>query len=383
MNVMNYVVDKNELPYWMALAHLRGMETKDKMEIVVQCYNNDKCLSDFFKAEDAEKENSYGLSPKFINAINASFSTIPNYAFMAESLLEQGYEITTVRDSIYPKALKHHLKYKSPLILYTKGNKDLLSKEATAIVGSRKVGAKALSFTDYISRKECSEGKVIVSGFAKGVDRQALDSALACNGSSIVVLPQGITTFISGFKQLYKYVIGGQVLILSYFPPNAGWSKELAMARNSVVYALADKIYVAESSDKGGTWSGVLDGLKRQRKEGEEISIYVRVPEESEKNANKDLITAGAKAVDAKGKEVKAENVVEGLEQIKNQTLSLLSNRSLRPIEIVSKLHLDWSVDKAKRFLDSLLGKGLSKQRQGRYNVYTASLNDNSLFSTL
>ncbi len=55
-------------------------------------------------------------------------------------------------------------------------------------------------------------------------------------------------------------------MVLSTFPPKAGWSSGLAMARNPIIYGLANEIYVAESSDKGGTWSGVIDGLKKDEK---------------------------------------------------------------------------------------------------------------------
>ena len=44
------------------------------------------------------------------------------------------------------------------------------------------------------------------------------------NGMGIVILPQGIMTFKSGFKKLYKYIIEGRVLVVSTYPPKAGWS---------------------------------------------------------------------------------------------------------------------------------------------------------------
>ena len=64
----------------------------------------------------------------------------------------------------------------------------------------------------------------------------------------------------------YKQIVDGDVLVLSTFFPKAPWKAELAMARNPIIYGLADEIYVAESSDKGGTWSGVVDGLRKNRK---------------------------------------------------------------------------------------------------------------------
>lgn len=365
-------MEKSELSYWMALAHLEGMRTKEKMEIVVECFKRNRQLSDFFRAENAIKEKEYKVAADNIARLNACIQSIPNYAFMAENLLDQGYGIITVLDAEYPTALKKNLKYNCPLVVYTKGDTSLLQKEAVAIVGSRKAGDKALAFTDFIAKKEATLGKVVVSGYAKGVDRQALESALAVDGCSIAVLPQGITTFASGYKQLYKHIIGGRVLIMSYFLPTAGWSVGLAMARNATVYALAGKIYVAESDNKGGTWNGVMDGLKRQRKEGEDISIYVRVPEEDEKNANRELIAAGAKAINMLGEEVARTEVVTDMEQVTKAVFDLLRNRELRAKEIVANLNLDWSDRKAKFFLDSLSEKGITKKKKGNYNVYTA-----------
>ena len=366
------MMEKSELSYWMALAHLEGMRTKEKMEIVVECFKHDRQLSDFFTAEDEQKETEYKVAADNIAKLKTCMSTVPNYAFMAENLLDQGYDIITVRDAEYPTALKKSLKYNSPLVIYTKGDKSLLQKESVAIVGSRKAGAKALSFTDFIAKREATLGKVVVSGFAKGVDRQALESALAVDGYSIAVLPQGITTFTSGYKQLYKYIISGHVLIMSYFMPTAGWSVGLAMARNTVVYSLASKIYVAESDSKGGTWSGVIEGLRRQEKEGEDISIYVRVPEDGEKNANKDLIAAGAKPINANGEEMVRSEVVTDTVKIADAVINLLKTRELRAKEVVTSLKLDWTEDKAKRVLDSLSKRGVTKKRKGRYNVYTA-----------
>ena len=170
-----------------------------------------------------------------------------------------------------------------------------MHEKSIAIVGSRNASEKSLEFTDNIAKLASKEYKVVVSGFAKGVDKQALDSAIKYKGQSIIVLPQGIMTFGSGFKKYYKQIVDGDVLVLSTFFPKAPWKAELAMARNPIIYGLADEIYVAESSEKGGTWSGVVDGLRKNRK------IFVRKPDPAENNANNLLIQKGAIAVDFNG----------------------------------------------------------------------------------
>jgi predicted Rossmann fold nucleotide-binding protein DprA/Smf involved in DNA uptake len=178
-------------------------------------------------------------------------------------------------------------------LLYTKGNKELLNTASVAIVGARKSGERSLLFTDNIAKKAVSEGKAVVSGFAKGVDRQALDSALKYNGKSIIVLPQGINTYTS--KTYYAEINKGNVLVVSTYHPKARWATGLAMDRNKIIYGLADEIFVAESDSKGGTWAGVNDGLKKGR------TIFIRNPEPAEKNANAELIKKGAVPVDMDG----------------------------------------------------------------------------------
>ena len=226
-----------------------------------------------------------------------------------------------------------------------------MMEKTVAIVGSREASEIALKFTDTVARTVSREYKVVVSGFAKGVDRQALDSSIACTGQSIIVLPQGILTFSSGFKQYYGQITRGDILVLSTFFPKSPWKTELAMARNTTIYGLADEIYVAESSEKGGTWNGVIDGLKKGRK------IYVRSPASSEINANTKLIKMGAAAVneqgillpgqvyaepvaDEKNEGVKEENIFpEGPE---DNIRTILATKPLSIPEIVEKLASLW-----------------------------------------
>ena len=196
---------------------------------------------------------------------------------------------------------------------------------------------------------------MVVSGFAKGVDRQALDSAVGANGKSIIVLPQGIMTFGSGFKQYYKQVAQGNVLVMSTFAPKAPWSVEFAMARNPIIYGMASEIFVAQSDDKGGTWSGVIDGLRKKR------PIYVRYPDKNEKNANLQLIQKGASAVDINGQiltlSVEEKKAPEQLQKEKFdlQIIEILNNVDMISAkDIIQRLNIEWKDDKMKRYLNNL-----------------------------
>lgn len=381
-----------ELTYWLALAHTPNIQIKKKNEIIVQLYKKGKTIIDFFELESSEWEKTYNLTLSEIDFLNEAKKVLSNYAFMVEDLLEQGYQIIPITSQDYSPTLKKNLgKTYAPPVIYTKGNLKIMKEKSIAIVGSRIANDISLEFTDNIAKKASKDYKVVVSGFAKGVDKQALDSAIKYKGQSIIVLPQGITTFQSGFKKYYKQIIEGDVLVLSSFHPKAPWSVQLAMARNSIIYGLASEIYVAESSDKGGTWSGVMDGLRKER------SIYIRKSNSNEKNANNILILKGGKAVDLEGNiieykineeknliasEPNSSNKLELSCHIENKIIELLKTDFFSAKKIIEILEIDWSTRKVSDFLKSrqdiltVKGKPLKFTHQSTYNPLQKSLFD-------
>lgn len=352
----------NELTYWVAFTHTPKIWTSRKLEMIIDAFHAGKTIIDFF-----ESDNFLGIDLKADERelLNQTKTELGNYSFLVEELLDQGYDIIPITSKEYSATLKDKLKKNSPLILYTKGNKDLLQEDATAIVGSRAANDNALLFTANVAEKAVDENKVVVSGFAKGVDKQALDSALEHKGKSIIVLPQGITTFSSGMKKYYKQIIAGDVLVVSTFHPKASWSVEFAMARNSIIYGLASEIYAAQSDTKGGTWSGVCEGLKKQHK------IYVRVPEQNEKCANMLLIQKGALPVDINGIPANIESAsMTTPYNIEEKIISLFENAAEYKIkEIKEKIDTTISDSELRKILDNT--KVFEKRKKGNAYIYS------------
>ena len=343
-----------ELTYWLALAHVPKIKTKKKNEIIVQLFKQGKSVIDFFESEYSVWEDKYQLNKSEVELFLDAKKELSNYAFMVEDLLEQGYNILPITSKDYSPILKNNLgRTYAPPVIYTKGNIQIMKEKSVAIVGSRKANDISLEFTDNVAKNASKDYKVVVSGFAKGVDKQALDSALKYKGQSIIVLPQGIATFQSGFKKYYKQIIDGDVLVLSTFYPKAPWSVQLAMARNPIIYGLASEIYVAESSEKGGTWSGVMDGLRKGR------MIYVRKPNPREKNANNILISKGGKAVDIAGNlttyeikdEIKSIVSEPHLNNTEEKIIEFLKTGVYPAKKIVDTLKIDWSSRKVSDYL--------------------------------
>ena len=357
----------NEATYWAALAHLPNWGYGKINSLVVRFFHDEKIsIEEFFNLPHSTWSDKFQLDPKDISDLQKAKSDLANSAFFVDNLISQGYELIPITSSDYSKVLKQNLKSShSPPLLYVKGNKKILNERSVAIVGSRSAESISLEFTDNIARLASMNAKVVVSGFAKGVDKQALDSAIKYKGKSVIVLPQGITTFSSGFKAYYRQIVGGDVLVLSTFPPKAIWSVGLAMARNPIIYGLAEEIYVAESSEKGGTWAGVIDGLKKKRK------IFVRQADENEKNANALLIQKGAIPVGLDGKELEnvqynfdifeqpvlvkePEEQYQREDSLERKILSVFNGTALTAKEILSKLNVELTSQKLSGILRRL-----------------------------
>ncbi|OGU39311.1 MAG: DNA transporter [Ignavibacteria bacterium GWB2_35_12] len=344
----------SEIPYWIGLTQLKGWNIEKINKLIISVLHENKLsLEEFFNLSITEWSEKFLLQGNDIVALLNLKIEIPNFSFLTEELLLQGFEIITINSEDYSATLKSNLKLKhSPPVLYVKGNKKILNEKSIAIVGSRNASEVSLKFTDNIAKMASEQFKVVVSGFAKGVDRQALDSAIKYIGHSVIVLPQGVLTFASGIRQYYNEIVRGDLLVLSTFFPKAPWSVQLAMARNPIIYGLADEIYVAQSDEKGGTWAGVTDGLRKDR------TIYVRYPERGELNANLKLIQKGAKAVDFDGnlieEPLKDVAPADKDEEIKTRVYDLLKDKELSSVEIIKRTNIEWSARKMTDFLKSL-----------------------------
>ena len=342
--------------YWMALAHLPRWRTDRINRLIIEIQKNRKLpLSDFFRLNKSDWSIEFDFNSKELNDLEAAKKELPNYSFLVEDLLSQGFNLIPINSEEYPLTLKNNLKLnQSPPLLYVKGNKQILKENSIAVVGSRKADEISLQFTDNIAKLASEQYKVVVSGFAKGVDKQALESSLRYKGQSIIVLPQGILTFGSGIKKYYKQIIAGDVLIVSNYHPKANWSVGLAMARNKIIYGLAKEIYVAQSDNKGGTWSGVIDGLRKHRE------IYIRKPGSNEKNSNDLLISKGAIPIDLLGNKIVTANTEDhsntkaDLIPLEEDIIKMLSDNCYTSKQIIDLLKINWPTSKMTNMLKNI-----------------------------
>jgi|LSQX01.1.fsa_nt_gb predicted Rossmann fold nucleotide-binding protein DprA/Smf involved in DNA uptake len=357
--------------YWITISHLQRWTNAKINDLIKKIYiDNGANLESFFSLSENDWREDYSLDDNQVLSLREAKEQVPNNAFLAESLLHQGYELIPLTSEEYPPTMKENLKMSySPPLLYVKGNKQLLMEDSIAIVGSRNASANGMKFTENVAKHATEKYQVVVSGFAKGIDRAALDFAMQYTGQSIIVLPQGITTFASGFKTYYKHIVRGDLLVLSAFHPHAPWSVGLAMARNPIIYGLAKNIYVADSSNTGGTWEGVQDGLRKCR------AIYIRKTDLGEESANNELIALGGVAVDLHGNQLSSDEIEnaaneqkEILEDLADNIVELLAEKMLTAKEICASLDTEMSYQRMSILLKNI--DDVEKVKVGKSTKY-------------
>ena len=199
----------------------------------------------------------------------------------------------TILDESYPMTLKELLKMNTPPVLSMVGNMDLLNNKKIGFSGSRKVSEKGIAVTrDCVEQLSNDRTVSIVSGYAQGVDREAHYCALKSGGSTIVVLPNGISSFYvrQDLKDVWDW---NRVLVISEYLPNDKWSVGRAMNRNNTIIGLSDSMVVIEAGLTGGSLDAGLRTLADNKPLY--VPIYSDYPESAQGNCL--LLQKGANGI--------------------------------------------------------------------------------------
>jgi DNA processing protein len=231
-----------------------------------------------------------------------------------ELKLMQENNITCVDifDSEYPRLLKQI--DNPPLVLYIKGQKNILNNFSLAIVGSRQATAGGISLAKHFSKKLASLGIIIVSGLARGIDSAAHQAALTV-GLSLGVLGSGLlNVYPRENKQLSEELAQNGALI-SEFPLRASPAKENFPRRNRIVSGLSQGVLVVEAALRSGALITAHLGLEQNR----EVFAMPGNPESPLSRGTHKLIKQGAKLVDS------LEDILEEFPNLKVNNGKILS----------------------------------------------------------
>ncbi len=155
----------------------------------------------------------------------------------------------TRQDADFPELLKHVTP--NVYALFGKGNRALLNKRKFCIVGSRTTPPWAEKQAKIISQALSSE-VAVVTGFAEGGDRAAIDGALA-SGNLICVLPLGLDGCYPARHASLKEQVAKKGLLLSEYPLGTKLRKHHFHARNRILVGLSEGVLVVSGKlDRSG-----------------------------------------------------------------------------------------------------------------------------------
>lgn len=174
--------------------------------------------------------------------------------------------------------------------MYTIGNTSLLRKKAISICGSRDASVSALKWAYEFGRQAAKHGVVVVSGYARGVDRQAHKGALEAGGETIAVLAEGIRRFAL-VRELRPLIdLDRNFLAVSMFDPDATWQAWRAMQRNRLIVGLSAGLFVIEAGERGGT----IDAAREAARQGKRLWAVAYSKETAGREGNRRLVATSA-----------------------------------------------------------------------------------------
>lgn len=171
--------------------------------------------------------------------------------------------LISIDDDRYPVLLREVAS--APLLLFVRGQVELLSQSQIAMVGSRNPTASGRENADEFSRCLAQSGLIITSGMALGIDAASHRGALAVNGKTIAVTGSGFKhIYPASHRKLADDIMANGALITE-FSPNTGPSAQNFPLRNRVISGMSLGVLVVEAAVRSGSLITAKFALEQNR----------------------------------------------------------------------------------------------------------------------
>ena len=139
-----------------------------------------------------------------------------------------------------------------PLVLYYKGNLNLINTKSVAVVGTRRVTRYGERVTQMYCEELVKNKVTIVSGMAEGVDTIAHKTALKHGGNTIAVLGCGFDQiYPSSNIELFNEIAKCGLVLSEYSPITKAQTYHFPQ-RNRIIVACSDAVLITEAGIKSG-----------------------------------------------------------------------------------------------------------------------------------
>ena len=245
-------VEYPEVVYWFTLIQMSGLKLNLIKPIILRwCVQEGRSLADLLDLSALELTATFGLPDAAAGQLLNSKQKLQPQATQLEQWQQQGLHPIIRTDTRYPKRLIYSLSpAKQPLYLWAQGAVELLNQPAVTLLGEPGKEKSTADFIHQLMPALEQEGIGLVSGYARGLDRDTFDLMLSTpKGFAVAVLPMGLNAFGQTTSALKDAVGLGRAVLVSPFMPDTKFQERLANARNLLIDHLTLALLIPDTDD--------------------------------------------------------------------------------------------------------------------------------------
>lgn len=169
-----------------------------------------------------------------------------------EKVQTAGVHLLGFSSPAYPQRLKQI--YDPPLVLYVRGNIEVLDQLCLAMVGTRHPTPYGLGMAERLACDLSVRGFIILSGLARGVDSASHRGAVTAHGRSIAVLGTGVDiVYPRENGKLADAMLAEGGALISEFCMGTAPTPQNFPVRNRIISGMAYGVLVVEAGEYSGT----------------------------------------------------------------------------------------------------------------------------------
>ena len=175
-----------------------------------------------------------------------------------------GVTVVSSEDSCYPSRLKEI--YDPPLVLYVRGNAEVLTQPGIAMVGTRHPTPYGLGMAERLACDLAAQGLVIISGMARGVDTASHRGAISAKGKTIAVFGTGVDViYPKENSRLSEQILALGGALISEFAMGTFAAPQNFPIRNRILSGMSVGVLVVEAAEYSGTRITARCALEQNR----------------------------------------------------------------------------------------------------------------------
>lgn len=246
------------LKYWVWLSECEGLSLRSKLLLLEHFASPEDIYfadaEEYLLVEGLGKEQAEKLSNKSMARADEILGVCR----------EKNIRIVTMQDAEYPVRLRNI--YEPPCLLYVRGKLPAFDEEvALAMVGTRSATPYGIKTAETLGFALASQGALIVSGGADGIDAAAHRGALRAGGTTVALFAGGVDVPYPAKNEYLFRDIAATGAIISEYPPGTKHEKWRFRPRNRILSGLCLGTIVVEAPEKSGALITAEQALEQGR----------------------------------------------------------------------------------------------------------------------